>query len=172
MAHSDSKATECVVLIKPDGTSHGPYKAAFSRNIIRVFGQAIEVDDGDFLERPLCNGEREIYTIEKATFVRGIRVSLDNWKMVVRKENADPDPESGQFLNNGSRNSRRIQLGDFNIQQVESAIQSLITAINDSGADGKDKTDAKLRLQAFLSHPVVTEALGAAADALAKAAAK
>ena len=163
MAHSDSKATECVVLIKPDGTIHGPYKAAFSRNIIRVFGQSIEVADGDCLERPLCNGDKEIYSIEKATFVRGLSVSLDNWKMVVRKDNLAQESEQVQFPNNGVRSSSQNLPGDFNIQKIVSAIQSLTTAICASEVDEKDKADAKLRLQAFLSHPVVSAILGSAA---------
>lgn len=170
MVQSDSKATECVVLIKPDGTIHGPYKAAFSKNIIRVFGQSIEVADGDSLERPLCNGQREIYIVEKATFVRGIRVSLDNWKMIVRKETSDQDPSSAQFPNNGIRIAPRIQPVDFNIQQVAAAIQSLITAIDESTADEQDKADAKSRLQDLLRQPVVTVILGPAAAALAEAA--
>ncbi|MBX3417638.1 MAG: hypothetical protein KF851_08555 [Pirellulaceae bacterium] len=164
-------ATESITVVKADGTSNGPYKATFSKNIMRVFGENVNVDDGDSIERPLPNGKIEMYTVEEATFVRGMSDAADNWKMIVRKDTSLRPKGGGKTTNINIHNSQGIQIGDYNVQHVQSVIESMISAIEDSDASDEEKTEAKSRLQAFLSHPLVTATLGAAAGALIKAAA-
>jgi hypothetical protein len=171
MSLFDSMATESITIIKADGSTNGPYKATFSKNIMRVFGEDIDVNDGDSVERPLPNGKTELYTVEEATFVRGMDVTPDNWKMIVRKDTSLRSKGGARTTNINIHNSQGIQIGDYNVQHVQSVIESLITAIDDADATEDEKKEAKNRLQAFLSHPLVTATLGAAAGALVKAAA-
>ncbi len=170
MSLFDSTATESITIIKPDGSTNGPYKATFSKDMMRVYGEDIDVDDGDSLRRPLPNGKTEIYTVEEATFSRGMNVAPDSWKMIVRKDTSLRSKGGAATTNINIHNSQGIQIGDYNVQHVQSVIESLIAAIDDADSTEEEKTEAKNRLQAFLSHPLVTATLGAAAGALIKAA--
>ena len=170
MSLIDTMATESITVRKQDGSTNGPYKATFSQNTMRIFGQeGVDVDDGDTVERPLPNGKVEVYVVEESIFVRGVSSMPDNWKMIVRKDTS-LRRSGARTTNINIHNSQGIQVGDHNVQHVQSVIESLINAINDGEGTDEEKAEAKSRLQAFLGHPLVTSTLGAAAGALVKAA--
>ena len=169
MALFDEMANESITITKSDGTRNGPYKASFSKNIMRVFGQEIDADDGDSVERPLPNGKIEYYTIEESTFIRGKSVMPDNWKLIVRKDTSLRPRGGAQTTNHiNIHDSHGIQIGNHNVQHVKSVIDSLIASIESSDGTPEEKTEAKSRLQKFLSHPIVASTLGATAGAIIK----
>jgi hypothetical protein len=59
-----------------------------------------------------------------------------------------------------------VQIGDNNIQQVQSSVVSLVSAIEKSSGTPEQKAEAKGLLRQFLAHPLVTAIAGAAVDNL------
>ena len=58
------------------------------------------------------------------------------------------------------------QVGDYNTQNIEMTLQSLIQQINQAQASSEDKTEAKNLLARFLNHPLTCAILGGVAGSL------
>lgn len=127
----------------------------------------VDVDDGDTVERELPKGKIETYAVLEAEFTKGLHSIPDSWHLHVRKDGS-LRPKGGRTTNIHIENVQAIQIGDHNLQQVTSVLQSLVAAIDNSDAVPEEKKEAKSRLAEFLKHPAVTAALGATAGALVK----
>ena len=156
-----------VMIRKADGTSSGPHACAVTGDEISIMDSSVDVDDGDIAERTLPNSKIETYDILEAQFVTGLHSIPDSWILHVRKSGSRRQPERGT-TNIHIENANAIQIGDHNLQQISSVLQSLVNAIDDSSANEQDKDEAKSRLAEFLKHPAVTATLGASAAALIK----
>jgi hypothetical protein len=66
------------------------------------------------------------------------------------------DPE----INVQTSDSQNIQVGNRNVQIVQSALNEVVRRINDENASEKEKRKAKSKLAQFLSHPLVVSILG------------
>ena len=152
---------------KADGTSSGPHKCAVTGNEISIMDSSVDVDDGDIAERVLPNSKLETYEILEAQFVTGLHSIPDSWILHVNKTGSRRQRDRGA-TNIHIENANAIQIGDHNLQQVSSMLQSLVNAIDDSGASDTEKGEAKSRLAEFLKHPAVSATLGASAGALVK----
>jgi len=62
--------------------------------------------------------------------------------------------------------SQGIQIGNHNIQSFVSSVEQIILKIDKSNSSDKEKEEAKSRLKAFLTHPLVTSIIGGAAGGL------
>ena len=127
----------------------------------------VDADEGDIVERELPNNKVETYSILEANFTKGLHSIPDSWILQVRKD-ASLRPSGGRTTNIHIANANAIQIGDYNVQQVSSVLQSLVTSIDDSEAPEEQKAEAKSKLIDFLKHPAVTATLGASAASLVK----
>lgn len=59
-------------------------------------------------------------------------------------------------------NSSNVQIGDNNAQVINDGVRALVKTINESGASQAEKDDAKSLLSKFLTHPLVSAAVGGA----------
>jgi len=163
----DQLMNDSVVIRKQDGSTNGPHKCSVQGTDIYIMDATVDVDDGDNVERELPNGKIETYAVLEAEFTKGLHSIPDSWHLHVRKDGS-LRPKGGRTTNIHIGNAQAIQIGDHNLQQVSSVLQSLVAAIDDSDAGPEEKKEAKSRLAEFLKHPAVTATLGATAGALVK----
>lgn len=157
-----------ILIRKNSGTTNGPYKCSVQGDAIYIMNANVDVDDGDVAERTLPNGKVESYSILEAEFTKGLHSIPDSWHLHVRKDGSKR-PDGHKTTNIHIANANAIQIGDHNLQQVSSVMQSLIHAIDQSDALPAQKEEAKSKLLEYLKHPAVTATLGATAGALVKA---
>jgi hypothetical protein len=62
--------------------------------------------------------------------------------------------------------SSGFQIGDHNTMQIVASIKTLVEEIEASDGTPEEKQEAKSKLRAFIEHPLVNTALGAAASTL------
>ena len=163
----DDLMNDIVMIRKPDGSSNGPHKCSVQGTDIYIMDATVDVDDGDTVERELPNSKIETYSVLEAEFTKGLDSIPDSWHLHVRKDGS-LRPKGVRTTNIHIENAQAIQIGDHNLQQVSSVLQSLVAAIDESGAKPEEKKEAKSRLAEFLKHPAVTATLGASAGALIK----
>jgi len=158
---------DSVMICKKDGSSNGPHKCSVQGTDIYIMHADVDVDDGDAVERELPNSKVETYLVLEAEFVKGLHSIPDSWHLHVRKEGSLRS-KGGRTTNINIGSAHAIQIGDHNVQHLASALQSLVSAVEESDFEPAEKKEAKSRLSAFLKHPAVTAALGAGAGALIK----
>lgn len=158
---------DTVMIRKQDGSSNGPYKCSVQGTDIYIMDASVDGDDGDSVERELPNGKTETFAVLEAEFTKGLHSIPDSWHLHVRKDGS-LRPKGDRTTNIHIENAQAIQIGDYNLQQVSSVLQSLVTAIDDSDATTEQKQEAKSRLAEFLRHPAVTATIGASVGALIK----
>lgn len=62
--------------------------------------------------------------------------------------------------------ANNVQIGDNNIQNIRSAVETLVQGINNAQATDQEKEQAKGMLRTFLENPTTAAVLGAAASGL------
>jgi hypothetical protein len=158
---------DSVIVRKKDGATSGPHKCSVQGNKIYIMDASVDVEEGDSVERELPNGKIESYTVLEAEFTKGLHAIPDSWQLHVRKIGS-LKPSGGRTTNIHIANANAIQIGDHNIQQISSVLQSLVHSIDASQTSPEQKQEAKSRLREFLEHPAVTATLGATAGAMTK----
>ena len=156
-----------VSIHKQDGSTNGPYRCSVQTDSITIMDNAVDVEEGDSVERQIPNGKVETYTVLDAEFVKGLETIPDSWQLHVRK-NSSLKPTGGRTTNIHIENATSIQIGDYNVQHVSSVLQSLMHTIDSSNVPTEQKKEAKSRLVEFLKHPAVSAALGSGVSALIK----
>ena len=81
--------------------------------------------------------------------------------------NQDGTPmETGRNVSIGSINvNGPTQIGNYNIQDIESFFMNLVEKIEQSSASDQEKEEVKSRLKNFLEHPITNTILGASMGA-------
>lgn len=158
---------DTVFIVKPDGSKIGPYQSAVTPDSITIMERAIDVDEGDHVIRPIPSGKEEVYLVLSADYHPGLGSIPPSYTLRVRKTTAilSEHPMSKSTTIN-IHNSTGIQVGDYNTQHIQATFNELIQKIEQSSASPEEKAEAKGRLSAFLSHPVVAAVMGSAASAL------
>ncbi len=156
-----------IIIRKRDGSTNGPYKCSVDGEEILIMQASVDVAVGDSAERKLPNEKVESFAVLDVEFVRGLGSIPDSWTLHVRKDGSKR-PDGHKTTNIHIANANAIQIGDHNLQQVSSVIQSLIHEIDQSDANQEQKKEAKSKLLEYLQHPAVTATLGATASALVK----
>ncbi len=158
----DELLRDSVSIRKKDGTLSGPYQCKVQPDKIDIMEAVLDVEEGDSVERKLPNGKTETYAVLEAQFSKGLHMIPDSWILHVRKDTS-LKALGVRHTTINIANANAIQIGDHNVQQISSVLQSLVMAIDQSDASHEAKKEAKSKLADFLRHPAVTSTLGAAA---------
>jgi len=156
---------DTVYIVNSEGYRHGPYKTSLSPTSAFIFKDDIDINEGDTLTRFVGNKE-ERYVIRLAHFTQTPDRDIpSHWNLTLEKESAIPSKTAAQA---GSTyhisHSTGFQAGNNNNLTIQNAIAELIQRIDDANDTEESKTDAKGRLNAFLSHPLVTTIVGGAVN--------
>lgn len=157
---------DSVSILKSDGRRFGPYEAAVTPNSIVIMERSLDVDEGDHIIRPIPSGKEEMYLVLSADFSQGLRTNPSCYILKVHKTTALSMSHPPRNTTINIHGSTGFQVGDHNTQNIQAAFTELIQRIEDSVAPPEQKADAKNRLAAFISHPLVTSVLGGAAGSL------
>lgn len=161
----DDLMTDKCYVIDENGKRSGPFNTLFtSNNQIRTFDQTLDAKEGDTLVQPLPNGKEVCFTIKDVKYVSGI----DEGSWVVSFHRGSAKPKEPQISNptynfHGANN---VQIGDNNIQNIRSAVETLVHGINNAQATAQEKEQAKGLLRTFLENPTTSAVLGAATSGL------
>jgi hypothetical protein len=82
----------------------------------------------------------------------------------IQTKRSSPSQYLSQYIT--IQNAQSIQIGDNNTQNIINSIQVLKNHIESSTVSAEEKEEAKSLLSKFLSHPLVTSILGAAAGTI------
>lgn len=156
-----------VYLQNSDGERSGPFKCALSSSSksATIFEDSLDIDEGGKLLRELPNGKVESFTVLEANFTTGMHAIPNHYALVLRKDNsllkALPPTTTINI-----ENSKGIQIGDNNIQDISSSVVNIITAIENSNFSEADKKCAKESVKNLLTNPTVASILGASVGSL------
>jgi hypothetical protein len=145
------------------GERTGPFKTAFTNKSVTIYDTSISVTEGDKVIRPLPNGKEEFYTITETYYSSGLSAIPAHYTLKISKDSAvAPTPQAGITTNHiNISNSQGFQVGNYNTQNLELALNQLVEHINNTEASREEKEEAKGRLASFLSHPLVSTVVGA-----------
>ena len=153
-----SNADVCVR--KSDGTQTGPFRGTLSANSFIVMDKKFDVEEGDHIVRVLPNGREETYLVRTAQYYDSHGRIPPNWQLVIEKTTAIPPAKATPATTVNIHNSTGIQVGNQNLMNFQMAINEMTKRIDDSNASVEEKAEAKSRLQAFLTHPLVGSIVG------------
>ncbi|WP_116791416.1 RIP homotypic interaction motif-containing protein [Achromobacter dolens] len=158
-------ANDEVYVQNTGGQRTGPFRGALTGKTLMVFDKTFDVSEGDTILRKLPSGREESYLVHLATFLTG----FDNepvWKIDLEKTTAIPSRTSLKAPTVNIHNSTGIQVGNHNLMNFELAMKEMIKQIDESQASLEEKAEAKSRLQALLTHPLVVSIVGGIAGTL------
>jgi len=151
-----------VIYFERNGTRIGPYRCHFSSPKVTLLYKQLDVEDGGKLIRILHEKE-VIYTVEDTGYSAGQLTGTPHYYLQIRKDTAISRPTHQSTTTNISiHGSTGIQIGDHNVQNLEAALKEVLASIDNSDAPKEQREEAKNRLNAFLAHPLVAAAVGAA----------
>ena len=146
-----------------DGKQVGPLKAVVQRNQIIINAEDLVIEEGGKIFRPLPNGESEAYTIIEVIFRKDpFGGEISHYEIITRKDSSLVHAPSNTAIN--ITGCRGIQIGKRNVRNIIRALEMLTNAIESSDATIEEKTDAKAKLKAFLTHPLTVNLLGTTAN--------
>ncbi|WP_312538133.1 RIP homotypic interaction motif-containing protein [Achromobacter mucicolens] len=148
-----------VYVRKEDGSRSGPFRGTLSAKSLIVKDKKFDVEEGDLIVRSLPSGREEAYLVRTAQFYEGFGGIAQHWQLVIEKTTALP-PIASHAPTVNIHNSTGIQVGNGNLMNFQTAINEMIKRIDDSDSSASEKAEAKSRLQAFLSHPLVGSIVG------------
>ena len=151
---------EKIVIERKDKERLGPFKAAFGKGQFTVWDGSIEVDDGDFIDRPLPNGKAERYDIVEVHYSHQFHDIPAHVDMKVRKQGALVPYHPPRTVNISIRDSQGFQVGDHNVQNIVNSFRELIQHIDNAAAPAEAKKEAKSLMKAFLEHPLTSAVIG------------
>ena len=161
----DSLMGDDIYIESPSGQTIGPVKASVQRNKIYINDESLVIEEGGKILRPLPNGKSELHSILQVDFHKDpLHGRLSHYEVTTRKESSLVATPSSTTIN--ITNSQGIQIGDGNILNIVASLDTLAKAIESADVPEEQKADAKQKLKAFLSHPLMTALLGSAAGKL------
>lgn len=156
-----------VFIVKPSGERLGPYNSALSPDKCTIFDKTLDVDHGDTIARPLPNGKEERYTVLRADFREDFHSIPGGYDLKLQKDQQIHNGTSRVVNNVNITHSTGVQVGDHNIQNMQTTFVTLERAIDSQDASPESKADAKAKLKALLQHPLVVAVLGGVASGIA-----
>lgn len=150
---------------KNDGSVAGPYKATFAGNTIVIWDAQADVEEGDVILRNLPSGKDERSFVTEAKFYQKMHSIPSHYQIKFKKWGASQMQQKPSH-NITIHGAQSVQIGDYNTQNIINSIQALKNQIESSTVSAEEKEEAKSLLSKFLSHPLVTSILGAAAGAV------
>lgn len=156
-----------IYILKQDGSETGPHDSTFGDGKFVIFDESIDVDEGDFVDRPLPNGKRERFDIIEVKFANKFHDIPGHFDLEVRKQGRLITPESRQTVTNISvNNSQGFQIGDHDTQNIVDSFKEIVERIDNSNSNEEEKKEAKSKLKEFLSHPLTGKIIGSAIGGL------
>ncbi|QQB32232.1 hypothetical protein I6I07_16100 [Achromobacter deleyi] len=155
-----------VYVQKSDGSRAGPYRGTLSAKSLIVKNKDFDVEEGDHIVRKLPTGREESYLVLSAQFYNGMGGIPPNWQLAIEKTTALRSPSAATSTTVNIHDSTGIQVGDHNLMNFQVAINEMVKKIDDSNSSPEEKAEAKSRLKAFLTHPLVISIAGGIAGAL------
>lgn len=149
-----------VFVRKADGSQAGPYRGTLSAKSLIVKNSQFDAEEGDLIVRILPNGREEQYLVRTAQFYTAFGGIPPNWQLEIEKTTAIPRKSNSNSTTVNIQHSNGIQVGDHNMMNFESAINEIVQRIEASDRPEAEKIEAKSRLKAFLSHPLVSSIAG------------
>ncbi|TWC74421.1 hypothetical protein FBY10_101111 [Pseudomonas sp. SJZ103] len=161
----DDLMTDKCYVIDENGKRTGPFNTRFTNgDQIRTFDQTLDAKEGDTLIQPLPNGKEVSFTIKDVKYVSGIEEG--SWLISYLRGSAKPkEPKISNPIYN-FHGANNVQIGDNNIQNIRSAVETLVHGINTAQATPSEKEHAKGLLRTFLENPTTSAVLGAATSGL------
>lgn len=154
-----------IYIESPTGDSVGPVKASVQGNKVYIKDETLVIEEGGKILRSLPSGKSESHVILHVDFRKDpFGGDLSHYEVTTRKESSLVPTPSSTTIN--IFNSHGIQIGDGNVQTIVTSLEILAKAIDSADVPEEQKIDAKQKLKAFLSHPLTTAVLGAAAGKL------
>lgn len=164
MSLFDSAPKENARIEKQDGTVTGPFPATFAPGKIIIWDELADIEEGDAVLRALPNGKDEKSVIAEVFYSQGMDLIKAHYQVKFTKGGiAAMKQPSHNITINGAQS---VQIGDHNTQNIINSFSELKNKIESSNATAEEKAEAKSLLANFISHPLVTSLLGAAAGAL------
>jgi RIP homotypic interaction motif len=149
---------------KKDGSVVGPYKTSFAGDRIYINDVQADLEEGDVVLRTLPNGKDERNIITNATFWGAGLGHPARYEIEFKKGGTSEMQKPASNIT--ILGAQSVQIGDYNTQNIVNVLQALSARIASSDATPREKEEAKSLLSNFLSHPLVTSILGAAAGAV------
>jgi hypothetical protein len=162
----DAFATDQVVIVNPDGSESPPLKCIFESKKVTIFSDSLDVEEGQKILRVLPTGRRDTYTVQEVSFSGRFHSIPASYELAIRKDSSLLSDATRPTTNISISNSHGFQVGDHNVQNIINAFTQILKSIDSADAAPSEKREAKERLLAFLSHPLVSTVLGAASGGL------
>lgn len=154
------------VIIARQGEEVARYQCVFVEPKLTIMGDEVDVLEGDTLFQLLPNGKRVEFQVEDVSYRSGLDDMCGCFTLALEKVRAKPKRAVGSTTNHITINSSNgIQIGDYNVQNLEIIMKDVLNAIENADAPQADKKEARNRLQRFLEHPLVIAAVGASIPA-------
>lgn len=156
--------TDDVYFEDDDSQRIGPYKTKFGGSKIIIYDKQLNVTEGFIAIQPLPNGTEQRFSITDVSFSSGLGPINPHFTMQIEKESNKKQQTSSSptfHINNSN-----VQVGDGNVQNIINSFEQLITAIESSDTEPKQKEEAKSLLKTLLSNPTVSAVLGGSVSGL------
>ena len=154
-------------VIKVNGHEMGPYKAVFAGDTIIIDDARADIEEGDTVLRRLLSGRDERSVITEAMFYdKAIAGFGPHFQLKFRRGAERVVQRPSHNINISGAQS--VQIGDYNTQNITSALEALVKIIDSSPASATEKEEAKSMLAKFLAHPLVVAGVGATIGAILK----
>lgn len=148
------------IYLERDGARTGPYRCAFTRPQLTLWYSELDICEGDKLFRAVP-GREEVYTVNLVDYHQSFEDIPACYIVEVGKDAAVTKPANTTTNHINIHGSTGIQIGDHNVQNLQVALKEVLASISNADAPQEDREEAKSRLNAFLSHPLVATAVGA-----------
>lgn len=159
----DELMTDNCFVVDATEKRSGPYKTAFtSKNQIHIFDPTFDAEIGDRLVQTLPNGKEVFFSITDVSYQSGLDDIPGCWLVAFLRGAAKPkEPHvvSPVYNFHGANN---VQIGDNNVQNIRSAVETLVHGINNAQSTPQEKEEAKGLLRLFLENPTTSSVIGAA----------
>lgn len=153
------------IYLERDGSRSGPFNCNFGSRKFGLYYPELDITEGDKVIRLVPNKE-EVYTVTEVEYSQGLGgfsgIPPHYTLSVVKDAVISRTPPANSTTNHiNIHGSTGIQIGDHNVQNLQVALKEVLASINNADAPQEDREEAKSRLNAFLSHPLVATAVGA-----------
>ena len=149
---------------KSNGEIIGPYSSMFTGTTIFIWDLQANIQEGDVLLRSLPNGSIERNIVTDIKYYKGRHLEKSHYQVKFTKNGNEKMTDKANHTIT-IHSAQSVQIGDHNTQNIINSIHTLKNQIESSSGTQQEKEEAKSLLSKFISHPLVTSILGAAAGA-------
>ncbi len=129
---------------------------------IFIYDKNAIIDTNYIISYTLPNGLKRKSKVIKPGYYGNVTVGhgFPIYQCTVKDTNLSDEKTMNSFSIGTLNNYGNNQIGNNNIQNIETAITQLIEKIDNADAPKQEKEEAKNKLKAFLEHPLVNTIIG------------